>query len=183
MANKVVLHIREDYGTLFVKHADAGFLNAEQLQSVIYNLTQLHAQMTESGLTQEQIRNGLYGATIAPLVKAAQLHYPFTHPYRHWKSAPKNRSPKEPRFCGVYFAEHPTKPGCIKIGCSVDIYQRTKALYHEYDKQHVDVIAYIETDAIYEIEEFMHRKFAQFHVEGEWFLRAPIVEWLEEAIK
>lgn len=179
MSNKIVANIRQDYNRTFVKHSDGEYFTSHELGVLVDQLQSLIREMVVTGLSQPEITENLYQQSVRPLVEAAVLHYPFEHPYLHWSEGSKNRNPKEPRFCGVYFVAHPDRPEQIKIGCSIDIYQRTKALYHELGKEYVRVLGYMETDAVYEVEEYLHLKFADHRIEGEWFDYAPVVSWLK----
>lgn len=176
---RVIANIRRDHDQTFVKHADGGdYLTLDELNEMIGRLTQLANDMSQLNMSQSELTDMLYQQSIIPLFSAAVLRYPFEHPYLYWRSTSTNRHPKEPRFCGVYFVTHPDYPEQVKIGCSIDIYQRTKALYHEYGKKHVRVLGYIETDAPYEIEEFLHRKFASVRLSNEWFDYNTVIAWL-----
>jgi len=181
MANKVIAHIRRDYGKLFIKDDYTGdYLNLDDLHKMIQELTALAYEMSV-GKSQHDLKQEIYAYSIRYMWASAVIHYPFEHPYLYWSGeySGNNRSPKEPRFSGVYFITHPDKPELIKIGCSVDIYQRTKGLFHEYGKKPLRVVGYIETDEQFEVESFLHNKFSALRDEKEWFDYWRVIEWLE----
>jgi hypothetical protein len=62
------------------------------------------------------------------------IHYPFHHEWIVFdrRQVRKNRTPKTPRFRGVYIITHTACDGLVKIGISQDIYRRTEAFYYKF---------------------------------------------------
>lgn len=180
MANKIIANIRRDYGQVFIKNEFNGdYMTLNELKLMIGELNAL-ADMMELDFTQEEIKQSIYDQRLDNLWAAAVIHYPYEHPYLCWSGqSMSNRSPKEPRFSGVYLITHPDKPGLVKIGCSIDIYQRTKGLFHELGKKPVKVLGYIETDEQFDIETFLHNKFSYVCDEGEWFEYDTVIDWIK----
>lgn len=175
-----ILRVREDYGYTFVRDMENGYLDSAELFSLIQRLKSTYDLMVSHGATQENIRDAAIEQAATALMTQVNVHYPFEHEFACWKGTGRNRSPKQPRFSGVYFVMCDGKPGQVKIGQSMDVYNRTKGLYHEY-KQVMKLIAYIDTPDPVATETLLHRKFRPYQVQSEWFQHEPVELWLRQA--
>lgn len=110
--------------------------------------------------------------------ESTKVFYPCNLPYINWTPETK-RPASAKRYGGVYFAEHDGHVDQIKIGCSIDVYQRTNTLFHEYKQQPLTVIAFIESERCRQTETLIHSALEGFRKEGGWFDRLAALDWLK----
>lgn len=111
--------------------------------------------------------------------ESTHVFYPCNLPYINWNPQTK-RPATAKRYSGVYFAEHDGHAGQVKIGCSIDVYQRTNTLFHEYRRQELTVIAFVESEKCRQTETLIHTALKDYRGEGEWFDRSAVLSWLKE---
>lgn len=172
-----IFKVREDYGVVLVRDMDGNFIELKQLDNLIARLIQTRNQMVDEAIDQITMQQQATDNYVAELARRSKLYYPIHHDYLAYQPG-KIRGPKQPRFAGVYFLSFAKRLEYIKIGVSNDIYKRTKGLWTEFQHQVSTVHAFIETDEPYTMETALHNRFAQYHVEGEWFHAMPILAWL-----
>lgn len=180
MSNKIIYHVRNDYGGTFVKHAyESEHISIDELATLIADLQHLHKRMTERSLGQEDIKSLLYGDVTRSLLKDCVVYYPCNLPHISGQPNTYSRPPRSKRYNGVYFATHPDRPQTVKIGYSIDVYSRMKTLYHQYGKKPLTVIGFIETEKQKDIETLIHGQLAEYTTGGEWFEQPPAIELLK----
>ena len=175
---RILYHIRTDWDGVFITNPSGQNLEADELLRVISKLQELHTCMVSEQLDQESIKSTLYETLMYPIMDGIKVLYPCTLPHINWRPNQK-RPRRSPRYKGVYFVTHPDYPSCVKIGCSVNVYQRTKSLFHEYGKKVLTVLAFIPTDDFEAVEGYLHKQFIYYRKVGEFFALPPVEEWLE----
>lgn len=189
MGNKVIANIREDYGRLYVrdirkeKHP---FVSADDLRDIIARLTETYVAMVTTGKTQYELYFDVEMGTTSAAMAEVRIEYPFIHPFAVYNKTGVNRPRKTPRFSGVYVIGLEQSPDRVKIGYSIDLYERTKGIRYELETwQGVEdpifqTVAFIHTKYPQEIERILHAKFAKANIWSEWFQREPVEEWLQQ---
>lgn len=78
----------------------------------------------------------------------------------------------------VYFL-HDTKTNWIKIGCTVNLANRSKKLQRNIGNRDAYVIAFFKTHEYRKDEKAMHALFREAHIKGEWFAWPPVMRFLD----
>lgn len=184
MTNYQVYKIRRDYGRLYIRNMHNEYLSAEEIAKVIDELSDLHALMVSDQATQPEIVSRDVEARLRIPDGQFRIEYPFQHEAAVYVRG-KSRRASSPRFCGVYFLQMSDRPGVVKIGHTIDLYQRTKQFWHEAKLEAGDsnvqfnVVAFAHSNDGYQTERMFHTFFNHAHVEGEWFSVEVITAWLK----
>lgn len=84
----------------------------------------------------------------------------------------------------VYFMSHAIYPGFVKIGRSIDVYQRMKALNQEYKNKTATLLAIAQTSQYIQLERLFHKYFEDKRLIGEFFeLTSMDVEFIKGLAK
>lgn len=81
----------------------------------------------------------------------------------------------------VYFMLTPTDNQRIKIGCTIDLFNRTKEHHQSHEGRNPQVLALFKTPQYRQLERLLHKKFIDHHTlkrQSEWFKLQPVYDWL-----
>ena len=73
---------------------------------------------------------------------------------------------------GYVYLLKPTHHNVFKIGCTTDLDRRLKT-FQKTRNYKLEYVAAIWVDDCEELERYMHRKYKQYHLIGEWFVLPP----------
>lgn len=80
---------------------------------------------------------------------------------------------------GFVYVVKPAGHNVYKIGCSVDVERRLARMQRKYDFS-LELVAVIYSKDYERLEAQMHRRFAKYHLIGEWFvLPDSAIEYLK----
>lgn len=96
-----------------------------------------------------------------------------------WKPQQRTRVRNGNIEC-VYFATHSNVDNAVKIGFTSNLRQRTKGLYKTFDDTQVKILAYASTQDAQNLERLIHFHMKPCHIEGEWFDRAVVMQWVKD---
>lgn len=86
----------------------------------------------------------------------------------------------------VYFMLSRRDTQRIKIGSTIDLYNRTKEHHQSQEGKSPYVVALCKTPQFREFERLLHRKFVDHHTlkrQSEWFTFQPVFDWLCETVR
>lgn len=161
--NLTLFHIlAKDDGWACFESSRNGLMTVEEIDILLKHLTDYRKERVQS---HEMAKS--------------QVFYPCDLPFINSHEENVIRPPGTKRYQGVYFAQHPEYENLVKIGCSIDVFERMKTLAHECDGKRPVVLGFIETDKHRVVESYIHKTLKDFRKRGEWFQAEPALTWLK----
>lgn len=178
------LRLRYEIDRLYLTGTRLEFADLETLDAVIRGLTQTRNYMAARGMTQEEIYHASLHDMQNQAISDARIEYPLTNPFAIRRKDAPNRTRRSPIYNGVYVVSTEERPDWCKIGQSTDLYKRARQIKYDpscpVEDPTITPVAFVHTQQSTAIETFLHHKFSEFHIAGEWYQRAPVEEWFEQ---
>lgn len=185
MSSSETYKVRFEFGQLYIRDSSNKLVDFETFDALVTGLMQTRNLMISSGKSHAELYRDAIEQRDKDISANIQMEYPFTDEWAiHKLNSARSRPRKAKRFYGVYILTTLERPEIVKIGQSIDLYNRSKGLRYElsYDinDPHFETIAFIHTKELDSVEQFLHQLFADACVGGEWFQRAPVTAWLKQ---
>lgn len=150
-----------EYGWAILQHDDGSPLTLDEIDMLIEHLV---------GYREERLHR--------QIKEEFNVFYPCDLPYING-GIDTRRPADAKRYGGVYFAKHPDYTGLVKVGCSIDVYDRMRGLSIELGKKPLTVVGFIESAKCRQTETLIHKALKEYRKTREWFDETGALKWLK----